>query len=142
MKLRNNQAFTLLEVMVAMAILAMAVTTLLVVRNNSIDQAARAIEIRLIRTLLEQKTGEIASGIEKGSSGVFAREGYPEYAWHSHISKTRLKSSADTEGKVHEAVLNKITVRVDKPRSIEKHSQTIVLYLLAEKPEDAEKEKK
>lgn len=138
----SKRGFTLLEVMVSIAILALAVTTLLVVRNDAIKEAANAIEVRRVRTLLEQKMGELFSGLEKNTSGVFRNEGYPEYVWRASISEVKVRSSApDTEGRTHEVVLKKISVLVQNQVSDKKFSQTLDAYFPEKRSEDVEEQK-
>jgi prepilin-type N-terminal cleavage/methylation domain-containing protein len=139
--LKRTTAFTLLEVMVAMAILAMTVTTLVIIRNEALKDAARAIELRKLRILSEQKMGEFVTGVERNTGGTFHKEGYSEYAWSVHRSYTNIKSSAsDAQGKIHEVSLQKITLVVRNQQNPQ-YTQSLETYLLVKRPEDASEEK-
>lgn len=113
---RNTFGFNLLEVMVAMAILAMAISTLLIVRNNAIKDAGNAIEMNKIRKLLEQQMGKIAAGIETNNNGDFSSLDYPNYIWRATIEKISPISVRDVNGKLYQISLRKITVAVKNRR--------------------------
>ena len=136
--MRPFRGFTLLEVMVSIAILAMAVTTLLIIRNDAIKSAGKAIEIRKQRILLEQKIGEIVSGLEKGNSGVFRNEGFPECFWRASLVDVSVKSSPDPEGKVHEVILKKVVVMVQNS-SQPQFNQSIETYFFEKRSENVQK---
>lgn len=139
---RSRQGFSLLEVMVALAILSLAVSTLLVIRNNSIEKAGRSRSLRKTRILLEQKMGEIAMGIEKRTSGSFTEAGYENYVWSAEIREIRQRSAVDVEGKIHEVAMKKVTVTVRHKASENKSEQKLEAYFLKENPEDAIEVKK
>lgn len=130
----------MLEVMVALAILSLSVTTLLVIRNNSIEQAGKARELRRTKILLEQKMGEIVSGIEKRKSGSFQEEGYQNYVWSVDSKETKVRSSPDTTGKIHEVGMTKVTVYIRHKDAENKFHQSMEAYFLTENPEDAPEE--
>ena len=60
--MRKAKGFSLIEVMVALAIMAVAVTTLLVIRNNAVIDAGIAVKVRRKNMLLEQKMADIKNG--------------------------------------------------------------------------------
>ncbi|NUM33936.1 MAG: prepilin-type N-terminal cleavage/methylation domain-containing protein [Candidatus Brocadiae bacterium] len=142
MKIKNIKGFSLLEVMVALAILSLSVTTLLVIRNNSIEQAGRARELRRTKILLEQKMGEIVCGMEKRRSGGFQEEGYQNYVWSVDSKETKVRSSADPAGKIHEIGMTKVVVYIRHKDAQNKFQQSMEAYFLAENPENAPEEDK
>ncbi len=130
--------FTLMEVMVSMAILAIAVTTLLVIRNDAIKEASRAKEARRLKMLLEQKMGEIVVGLEKKTSGYFADEGYQNYIWQADIKIVSLKSQPDALKKEVQSInLKKITLTIRDKEIESSKGQTIETYIFEENPENA-----
>lgn len=108
----HPKGFSLVEVMVALAILAIAISSLLVVRNNAIKDAKKAMEIHRMRKLLEQQMGKIASGLEKKTSGTFSESGYPNYTWRVSVKKTDPLSTRDANGQAHEISLEEVTLVV------------------------------
>jgi prepilin-type N-terminal cleavage/methylation domain-containing protein len=65
------RAFTLLEVLAALAIAAGALTYLLVTEAEGARRVSRTRNIRTAAMLAEQKIAEIAAGIEKETNGSF-----------------------------------------------------------------------
>lgn len=133
---RLCEGYSLLEVMVAIAILAMATSSLLIVRNDTISEAARALEARKVRIFLEQKMGEIASGIETKSAGIFKLA--PSYRWKSFATKANITSSNTSKGS-HQVQIKKVTLMVWKGGSAAK-KETLEAYFLVKNPEDAKNE--
>lgn len=82
---RPRGGFTLLEVILALSILAMAVVLLLAVRNESIETATHALELRRLQMLGDWKMGQVLAGEEENVSGDFRDEDldrdYEEYRW-------------------------------------------------------------
>jgi hypothetical protein len=122
--------------MVAMAILAMAVTSLLIVRNNAVKDAIKAGELRKMAILLQQKMGEVAVGLEKGSGGAFSEEGYRNYSWQ--VSTRMQPVSLQSDNLQHRVMLKEVTLVVKDSEG--KCSQSIVGYFFTESPEDADEE--
>ncbi len=126
----------MIEVMVALAILALAVSSLVIVRNNAIKDAMKTSAIRKIAVLIQQKMGEIAIGLEKSSGGTFVEEGYRNYSWQATTRNLSLIMQADN--KQYQIPWQEVTLVVqDRER---KYTQTMVSYFLTEKSEDAEEE--
>jgi general secretion pathway protein I len=95
-KAPGQQGFTLLEIMVALAILAIAMISLLSLANRSIAVHARLQHLTQATLLAQQKmsVSELAaqtSGVSQlsDSTGVFA-EPYSDYHWRIKISATPL----------------------------------------------------
>ena len=89
----KQKGFSLLEVMVALAILAFGITSLLIIRNRAFDQAGYAIRSRRISLLLEQKMAEISVGQEEDGEGDFTEQGYEEYTWEAEIVEEEIVHS-------------------------------------------------
>jgi type II secretion system protein I len=91
----NPQAngFTLLEVMVAVAILGMVLVTLLGVKNRSMQDVMIADHITTATLLAKRKMNEslVTAGtrtvMEKEDEGEFPEEEYKEYTWKQSISQ-------------------------------------------------------
>ena len=143
----KSKGFTLLEVMVSLALLATAITTLVVVRNNSIQQASEAKENRRITILLGQKMGELVSGIETKTHGEFQENGYENYNSSWTITEVPVESHVDpntseeTQQKVFSVTMKKIVLTIKHKRN-EEISSTIEAHVLKENPEDAEEKEK
>ncbi len=135
-KTKKNSAFTLLEVMVAMAILALAVTTLLIIRNDAIQQAGVGMESRRLKMLLEEKMGEVASNLEKKTSGFFQNEETKDYFWEIKTEVVPLKSAPDILGKVFTVNLKKVHVSVRHKNADASRALSIEAYF----PEENTKE--
>lgn len=93
----QHQGFTLLEVLVAMAVLAVALVSLLGLYNRSLILAIRAQQLStgmllaqemLTRTQLE---GVAASQVTVGDFSDFHPGQYPEFRWQRTIRPTPLK---------------------------------------------------
>lgn len=113
MKKRNFfRGFSLVEVMIALAILAMAISSLLVIRNHAHQEAINTVELRKMRSLLEQQMGKITAGLEKRSSGDFSESGYPGYRWHMTIKAAEPVSARDAKGQAHQIHMQQVTLVV------------------------------
>jgi type II secretion system protein I len=93
--IRNPQSrgFTLLEVMVAVAILGMVLVTLLGVKNRSMKDVALADRITTATLLAKRKmienlvTTATRTVFEKEDEGEFPEEEFKEYTWKESISQ-------------------------------------------------------
>ena len=120
---RNSycRGFTLLEVMIAMAILA---TTLVVVfqsQSQSVSMAGRARFETTASLLAQGRMAEIeAANPEKivSDSGDFGDD-FPDYSWQVDVAETELES------------LKKIEVKVVNERLTSNNSFRLVLYRFA-----------
>jgi len=102
MRLRQAHAsdagFTLLEVMAALAILALTLVTLLSVITNNVRATARAQSLTTATFLARGKIVSLEDGlIEKGfqdldetDAGTFAEEGFRDFGWSTAIEKIQL----------------------------------------------------
>ena len=84
----SNTGFTLLEVMIAVALIAIALTTLLGSQAQSVSFANSAKFETMAALLAQSKMSEIVlqeSTALSGDSGDFG-EDYPGYAWETTVS--------------------------------------------------------
>jgi len=102
MLIRNRAlGFTLLEVLVAVAILAIAMVAILKANVQSLDTLTRSRETSTASLLAASKLAEVeAAGVANWSElqGDFA-EDYPDYTWEVETSST------EVEGLVRVAVI-------------------------------------
>uniref|UniRef100_UPI0040573459 type IV pilus modification PilV family protein n=1 Tax=Candidatus Electronema sp. TaxID=2698783 RepID=UPI0040573459 len=84
---KQEAAFTLLEVMVAVAVIAMSFTALLASQSQSLSLAAASRFETTASLLARQKLTELAvADFASGGSGDFA-EGFAEYRWQAEVSE-------------------------------------------------------
>jgi general secretion pathway protein I len=94
-----RRGFTLLEVMVAMAILAIALTTLIGSQNQSLFAAGEADFSFQSSLLARQKMSEILADADNplSSSGDFG-ENHPGFFWKSEVTDPDFSESEVLEG--------------------------------------------
>jgi len=93
LKILHNRGFTLLEVMIAVAILAIALTTLLGSQSQSVFFANSAKFETMAALLAQSKMSEItiqAADSLSSDSGDFG-EDYPGYAWEATVSDVSIE---------------------------------------------------
>jgi general secretion pathway protein I len=97
MLIRNRAlGFTLLEVLVAVAILAIAMVAILKANVQSLDMLTRSREKSTASLLAASKLAEVeAAGVAKWSElrGDFG-EDYPDYTWEVETSSTEVEGLA------------------------------------------------
>ena len=96
---RSNNGFTLLEVMVALAIIATALVTLLGTHMMSMNLAHKNKEQSLTAMLARQKMEELFTvpfDSLAGASGDFGPE-YPEYAWEIVVEEAEIDNLKNVE---------------------------------------------
>ena len=84
----TNKGFTLLEVMIAVALIAIALTTLLGSQSQSVSFANSAKFETMAALLAQSKMSEVTmqkSGALTDDSGDFGDD-YPGYAWEVNVS--------------------------------------------------------
>lgn len=94
----NHRAFSLLEVMVALAILSVGLVTLLQVQSRSAQLAIQARELTVATMLARGKLYDCQTDLaKKGFSigdydeeGNFDDEGYPTFYWECHAYKPEM----------------------------------------------------
>ena len=85
----TNKGFTLLEVMIAVALIAIALTTLLGSQSQSVSFANSAKFETMAALLAQSKMSEVTmqkAGTLTSDSGDFG-EDYPGYAWEVNVSE-------------------------------------------------------
>jgi prepilin-type N-terminal cleavage/methylation domain-containing protein len=93
----GERGFTLVEILVALLIVATTIATLQVVSSATLRGAVETNRIRIAKMLLRQKAEEIAAGVEQGAGGSF--EGFPGYEWEASEQETPVTpESAGTQG--------------------------------------------
>jgi len=113
---RRSSGFTLLEVMVAVAILGMVLVTLIGLKNRSMQDVLLADHITTATLLAKRKMNEnlVTAGtrtvFQKEDEGEFPEEEFKEYTWKESISQLQpLENVRITEVRV--AVLWKVGER-------------------------------
>lgn len=110
--MRRQGGFSLLEVMIAIAILAVSLLAIFNLESTSLLGSARARRISISTQLAREKMGrlliELEDGIKKGEfpeekedAGTFEEEKFPDYAWKLKIKKVEIPAppaSPDSEG--------------------------------------------
>lgn len=105
----KGAGFTLLEVMIAIAILAVSLLAIFNLQSTSLIGSARAQKFAVATLLARQKMTEVLLEIEKGiprgefpedkeDSGDFEEEKYPDYGWRLTIKKTEIPAPPVPEG--------------------------------------------
>ncbi len=100
--------FTLMEVMVAISILAISLVSLLSVQGGSIALAGRTKYLTVATLLARSKMVDVEMELFKEGfsefgeemEGDFSEEGWPQFKWHADITKVKipLPSSMPTTG--------------------------------------------
>jgi general secretion pathway protein I len=91
---RNNRGFTLLEVMVAVAILAFVLISLQGLNNRSVQDVILSERITTATLLARRVMTETLLAtplVPKEEAGEFPEEDFTEYSWQKTISPTPLK---------------------------------------------------
>lgn len=105
----RQNGFTLLEVMIAISILAVSLLAIFGLQSTSLIGSARAQRIavstelarqKMVRTLLDIETG-ISKGEfpeDKAEEGTFEEEKFPDYLWKLTIKKVEIPTPPAAEG--------------------------------------------
>jgi general secretion pathway protein I len=94
-KIRSQKGFTLLEVMVAVAILAMVLVTLMGVKNRSMEDVMLADHITTATLLAKRKMNEalVTAGtrtiVQKEDEGEFPEEEFKGFTWKQSVSQVQ-----------------------------------------------------
>lgn len=116
--------FTLLEILVALAVLAVALVVLLTLRNRDIALQAHARHLITATALAKEKLEElsrVAEADRQETSGDFG-ERYPGYVWRQEMQPTPVPEWFD------------ITVTVSWPEGARQEQVELVTYVQEKKP--------
>jgi len=96
-KIRQTEGFTLLEVMVALAIVAIALVTLLSLANRSVTISGYLQHMTQATLLAQEKMSEIESGVIDAGLGLDRLEGafdppFDQFQWRTETEETPLGS--------------------------------------------------
>ncbi len=106
-------AFTLLEVMFSVVIVATALLGLQAAITGSITVAADSIDRRAARALARSKMEEVLAGIiDAEGSGTFSEEGYEAFTWESRAEDMAVGGAGDTEASEK---VRKVTLTISFP---------------------------
>lgn len=109
MKRANAKGFTLMEIMVAMAILAIALVSVYRLHSQSISMATDSRFMTTAALLAQSKMVEMETVSllsNKSESGDFGPD-YPQYTWRVDIGDTQLPQFK----KIEVTVINKLFIR-------------------------------
>lgn len=106
---RPSAGFTLLEVLIAMAILAVSLLSLFGLQSTSIVGSGRAHRIEIATQLARLKMAKVLVDLDQGmikgefpedkeEEGNFEEQKQPDYLWKLTIKKTEVPAPPMTEG--------------------------------------------
>ena len=101
---RGERGFTLIEVMVALMIVATTCAALQGISSASMRAAFETNHIRVAKMLLRAKAEEIAAGVETGQGGTFEEQGFRGYAWVAQ--EQQLQAGQEESVRAIQVVLN------------------------------------
>ncbi|MFH1831024.1 MAG: type II secretion system protein [Pseudomonadota bacterium] len=125
MRKSHDSGFTLLEVMVSIAILAVALTTLLMFSGNTLIKSGRAEKLLVATMLARQKMTEIDIDLEKAKKkkefpdeksedGSFD-EPFDDYKWKMEIRRVDLPAPVTgEEGSIQGVIGKQLTKEITK----------------------------
>jgi general secretion pathway protein I len=122
MNIRKEKGFTLMEVMVAVAILAIALVSIFQLQSQSISMATDSRFMTTAALLAQSKMAEMESRSylsNQSEVGDFGTD-YPQYAWQMQISDTQLPQFK----KIEITVTNKLVLR--------RGTYSLILYKIPE----------
>jgi general secretion pathway protein I len=106
---KKNAGFTLLEVMIAMAILAIALVAVFQMQSQSISMSSESRFMTTASLLAQSKMADIEAGASLGNSsqkGDFAPD-HPEYGWTIQVTDTQISRFKRIEVNVFNKVLTR-----------------------------------
>ena len=105
----NHSGFTLLEVLIAMTILAVSLLSLFHLQSTSLLASGRAHKIQIATQLARLKMSKVLLDLDQGilkgefpeskeEGGSFEEEKYPDYVWKLTVKKTEVPAPPAAEG--------------------------------------------
>lgn len=96
---RNNQGFTLLEVMIAIAIMVIAFTSILIIQSSSLKATERARHLTIVAMLAREKMidaehefeGKAFNEVDETKEGTFDAP-FSEFSWKREIKEVEFPS--------------------------------------------------
>ncbi len=80
-----TRGFTLIELVMAIAIIGASFLGLLVLRASAVDKAWVYNTERHAQRIAQEKLDEVVFGIEEGTSGSIDEEGYEDWTWEVEV---------------------------------------------------------
>lgn len=115
---KTSKGFTLMEVMIAMVILAVALVAVFQSQSHSISLATDSRFMTTAALLAQSKMAEVEAGSildTNSKDGDFGTD-YPEYTWHLEIGDTQIPK------------FRKIEITVKNSLLINRGTYSVVLY--------------
>ncbi len=109
MKRLRSSGFTLLEVLIAVAILAVSLLAIFHLQSTALLSSARAQKITVATQLARLKMSQVLMQLEEGmakgefpeskeDSGIFEEEKHPDYGWRLKVRKVEIPAPPLPEG--------------------------------------------
>ena len=142
--MKRTRGFTLLEVMIAVAIIATTLLYLVLARNRAVTQAADTNNYLLAVQLADMKLADILTHPDKlngDESGDFSDEAkflkntdLTEYTWRSTVEEEQSNATDDTGNEPPEFVAWRVEVAVSYP-GVHDERETYTLETIALRPQ-------
>ncbi|MCX7703887.1 MAG: type II secretion system GspH family protein [Planctomycetota bacterium] len=115
----SERGLTLLEVMAAVTILALATSALLIGINRDFDKAVDSNQLRIVKMLSTKKMEEVLLFYTSGNqsqtletSGNFESDGYPQFEWSLEEEELNLTTEEEKRDGREDQILYKVTLTV------------------------------
>ncbi|MGE3165684.1 MAG: prepilin-type N-terminal cleavage/methylation domain-containing protein [Planctomycetota bacterium] len=89
----RGHGFTLIELVIALAILSASILTILYLQIDAVEDAGDSVRDRHLQLLAQQKLDDVMFGIEEGYEGTFERD--PGIQWSVVVNSMGTNPSAD-----------------------------------------------
>jgi prepilin-type N-terminal cleavage/methylation domain-containing protein len=144
----GQKGFTLLEVMVAIAILAISLLAIYNLQSTSLLGSARAQKIavctQLARLKMDRVLIDIEAGIPKGEfpeekedAGTFEDDKFPDYGWKLSIKKVQIPAPPTPEGANADVMTQVFSMISDQ---LSQATREVKLTVVWRGPDDEEEE--